>query len=205
MKNHNASASQLSELMNTKLHTVINLSFARIAKKISKHVNKLPPIRKNGTFRWWCILADGELKGKYFIWTLKNELVEAIEELKFYFPEEIYFEEQISENIKIYNEGAVKQITINAYERNPIARNKCIEHYGFDCYICGFNFEKFYGEIGKDYIHVHHINPISEIKRNYEINPVKDLRPVCPNCHSMIHRRKDVLKIEELKSFIKGG
>jgi 5-methylcytosine-specific restriction protein A len=96
-------------------------------------------------------------------------------------------------------EGAVRQITSNKYERNQQARKICIDKYGTQCSVCGFDFEKTYGEIGKDFIHVHHLQQVSTIKKEYEINPSEDLRPVCPNCHVMIHRKKIPLTIEELK------
>ena len=100
-------------------------------------------------------------------------------------------------------EGAVRQITSNKYERNPQARNICIEKYGTKCFVCGFDFEKIYGEIGKDFIHVHHLRQVASIKKEYEINPIEDLRPICPNCHAMIHRKKTPLTIEELKEKMK--
>lgn len=96
-------------------------------------------------------------------------------------------------------EGSKKQITVNAYERSSQARQKCIEHYGTKCSICNFDFKKIYGEIGKDFIHVHHIKPLSEINEQYKINPIEDLRPVCPNCHAMLHKRKSAYSIEEIK------
>jgi 5-methylcytosine-specific restriction protein A len=99
-------------------------------------------------------------------------------------------------------EGKKQTIIVNTYERNPIARAKCIEHYGYNCSVCGFNFEKVYGKYGKDFIHVHHIIPISTINDTYKIDPIKDLRPVCPNCHAMLHRKKDVKSIEKLKEII---
>jgi predicted HNH restriction endonuclease len=98
-----------------------------------------------------------------------------------------------------YQEGATQTISVNHYERNPEARQACINHYGYSCIVCGFDFEKAYGEIGKDFIHVHHLRPLAEIGESYVVNPVQDLRPICPNCHSMIHRRKTLLSIEELK------
>jgi len=96
-------------------------------------------------------------------------------------------------------EGTPTQVHVTKYERNPYARKVCLEHYGYSCSVCNFNFEKSYGEIGKNYIHVHHLNQISEIGKTYEINPIKDLRPICPNCHSMIHRTKNIISIDELK------
>ncbi|MGG7177440.1 HNH endonuclease [Clostridium paraputrificum] len=102
-----------------------------------------------------------------------------------------------------YNEGAVTTILVNKYERNINAREKCLEHYGYDCYACGMNMEKLYGDAGKEFIHVHHIVPLCEIKKNYSIDPINDLRPICPNCHAIIHRRKPYLTMDELKEIIK--
>lgn len=99
---------------------------------------------------------------------------------------------------KKYNEGATKTISVNVYERNPAARNKCIEHYGDSCTICDFNFGNVFGELGQGYIHVHHLRPLSEIGESYNLDPIKDLRPVCPNCHSMLHRQVPALSIEAL-------
>lgn len=99
---------------------------------------------------------------------------------------------------KLY-EGARHQVTLNKYERNPLARRICIDHYGYKCQICDFDFHITYGEFGKDFIHVHHIVPLAEIEETYEINPIKDLIPICPNCHAIIHRKSDVLTIDNLK------
>lgn len=98
-----------------------------------------------------------------------------------------------------YMEGGVKKVEINRYERNPINRELCLAFNGYCCAICGFDFEKTYGAIGHDYIHVHHIIPVSRMKEAYEINPVKDLIPVCPNCHAMLHRKEPPLLPEELR------
>lgn len=107
----------------------------------------------------------------------------------------------IQEPIELY-EGKNYEVVLNKYERNPLARRLCIEHYGYTCQICGFNFQSVYGELGKDFIHVHHIVPISEIGKDYKIDPIKDLIPVCPNCHAMIHRHKEGISIEEMKKLV---
>ncbi|WP_318444193.1 HNH endonuclease [Photobacterium leiognathi] len=96
-------------------------------------------------------------------------------------------------------EGAKKTIIVNAYERNPEARKKCIEKWGLNCSVCSFHFELVYGLIGKNYIHVHHLKPLAEVGKEYKVNPEEDLRPVCPNCHAMLHKEKPPLSIEELK------
>lgn len=115
------------------------------------------------------------------------------------------FPEQIADPFEFENEtthveGALKQITVNSYERNKEARRKCIEHYGPACVVCGFNFELFYGEIGTGFIHVHHTAEISSIGEEYEVDPINDLKPVCPNCHAMLHRVKPAMTIEELRT-----
>jgi len=104
-------------------------------------------------------------------------------------------------NDKTLREGANKIITVNAYERNRKLRQKCIEYFGLNCIICSFNFEQLYGFRGYGFIEVHHIVPLSEIGKSYLASP-KDLRPVCSNCHSMIHRYKPFLSIEEMRDLI---
>lgn len=100
-------------------------------------------------------------------------------------------------------EGAKKQIMVNAYERDPTAKSRCIKRWGCICVACGFNFEAVYGELGEGFIHVHHLKPIHTIGEAYVLNPEDDLRPVCPNCHSMLHRKKDVLGINELQAILR--
>lgn len=111
--------------------------------------------------------------------------------------EEILFEE--SENLF---EGAKKLVIINAYERNPKARSLCLKHWGTKCSVCEIVFEKVYGELGKGFIHVHHLIPVSQIGKSYQIDPISDLRPVCPNCHAMIHLKNPPMTIEEIKKVI---
>lgn len=100
-------------------------------------------------------------------------------------------------------EGAVCAITVNAYERNPEARRRCIDRYGTSCCICGFNFSSVYGEAVRDYIHVHHLRPLSEIGGKYVVDPVSDLRPICPNCHAVVHHRRPAYSIEEVQGFLR--
>ena len=101
-----------------------------------------------------------------------------------------------------YSEGASNSIQVTKYERNPYARKKCLEHYGYNCQVCEFNFEKIYGSIGKNYIHVHHLKQVSTVGQSLT-NPIDDLVPVCPNCHAMIHKRKTPFTIDEMKKKLK--
>lgn len=73
----------------------------------------------------------------------------------------------------------------------------------FNCTVCGFNFTEMYGEIDKEFIHVHHLLELNQIGEEYVVDPIKDLRPVCPNCHAMLHKRKPAYSLEELKEKIR--
>lgn len=102
-----------------------------------------------------------------------------------------------------YREGDVTQVLVNRYERDPRARAECITAHGTACSICGFDFATTYGELGNGYIHVHHLTELSTLGKGAEINPQRDLRPVCPNCHAMLHRQRPALTIEQLKRRLK--
>jgi 5-methylcytosine-specific restriction enzyme A len=101
-----------------------------------------------------------------------------------------------------YIEGARKQVRVNAYERDARARSACLKHHGYRCSVCGLLFEELYGEVGEGFIHVHHLRPLALSDGVYILDPVEDLRPVCPNCHAMLHRREPPLSIAELKAMI---
>ncbi|MCA7927389.1 HNH endonuclease [Burkholderia cenocepacia] len=111
----------------------------------------------------------------------------------------ISYPDEVSENLI---EGAVQKVTVNAYERSILGRQACINHYGYRCFVCEFDFEKIYGERGKNFIHVHHLVPLASIGESYLLDPIRDLRPVCPNCHSMIHRTDPPCSLEILKSML---
>lgn len=99
-----------------------------------------------------------------------------------------------------YSEGLMKRTLVTRYERDEFARKKCLEIHGYDCSVCNMNFEKTYGKLGHEFIHVHHVEPISTRGGSYFLDPTKDLIPVCPNCHSMIHRHTPPLTVEALKN-----
>lgn len=109
-----------------------------------------------------------------------------------------------SDNIDKYFEGAKITVTVNKYERDIRAREKCITYHGCYCHVCGINFEEVYGEIGNNFIHVHHIVPLNEINEEYIVNPKTDLIPVCPNCHAILHRKLNgkYISVAELKTIL---
>lgn len=100
-------------------------------------------------------------------------------------------------------EGSVSSVLVNVYERNPEARRACLAHFGTSCQACGTNFGEVYGSLGAGYIHVHHIRPIHLCGGEYKVDPITDLIPVCANCHAMIHRTRDPLKVADLREILK--
>lgn len=98
-----------------------------------------------------------------------------------------------------FTEGSLRRIPVNRYERDRAAREACVKHWGTACLVCGFDFGAAFGELGHGFVHVHHLVELSSIGHEYEVDPVHDLRPVCPNCHAMLHRRRPALTIDELR------
>ncbi|MES2810247.1 MAG: HNH endonuclease [Bacteroidota bacterium] len=105
----------------------------------------------------------------------------------------------IADHNPSFIEGTSYQLIQIAYERNRYARQQCLKHHGYSCMVCDFNFKDTYGDIGNEFIHVHHLNQLSNTGiRNTD--PISDLRPVCPNCHAMLHRKNPPFTIGELKN-----
>jgi 5-methylcytosine-specific restriction protein A len=106
---------------------------------------------------------------------------------------------------KEYLEGNLQQKLISKHERNMEARIICIKHYGYICQVCKINMQEKYGDVGENFIHVHHKRFLSNIKTEYKIDPINDLITVCPNCHSMLHRKVNgkYLNVQELIDKIK--
>lgn len=102
-----------------------------------------------------------------------------------------------------YKEGSVKRILVNSYERDPDARAACLKYHGCKCSVCGFDFEEEYGPIAAGHIHVHHLIPLSRIRNEYNVDPIRDLCPVCPNCHAVIHLRYPSYSVDEVKAMLR--
>jgi 5-methylcytosine-specific restriction protein A len=183
-------------------HGKLNLAVYHYAELIATQYEIQFTKKDSQKYSYWDLFFDGWNDGRDFIWKLRPDLCKALQ-LSGLADWNDYPEEIPVRDIGKLTEGATKTIRVNSYERNPEARRQCIKKFGLICSVCGFNFEQMYGEIGKDFIHVHHVIPLSDIRKEYEITP-DDLMPVCPNCHAMLHRNKGhVLRIEELKEIIR--
>ena len=163
----------------------VNVSWSTVVDARDRlAVDELARIAPNTT--WDAILSSGiELRepDASAVWRAFGLIASAAEESRT--PEEIEVDGAPPGEI---TEGALTRTLVNRYERSPQGRRACIDHYGCTCYVCDLDFESVYGEIGRDFIHVHHLVPLAQIKANYVLDPVADLRPVCPNCHAMLHR-----------------
>lgn len=113
-------------------------------------------------------------------------------------------ESELEEGLS-FMEGALTRVVGNRFERSAEARRACIAHYGTECVVCGFSFERQYGPFGRGFIHVHHLAMVSRGPEEHVVDPVADLRPVCPNCHAMLHRDEPPLTIESLRQLRRGG
>src|SRR5574344_22227 len=98
-------------------------------------------------------------------------------------------------------EGRLTETIILRRQRNSLSRERCLAESGYKCYVCGFDFEKYYGEIGKGFLEVHHKRPMSTYEEDHEL-PQSELVALCSNCHSMVHRKKDIIDVDKLKRMI---
>jgi 5-methylcytosine-specific restriction protein A len=100
-------------------------------------------------------------------------------------------------------EGKRVTAVVNKFEGDKKNRECCIHKYKAVCAVCGFDFSVSYGEIGDGYIHVHHLTPLHTFKgKARKVDPIKDMRPVCPNCHEMLHRADPPYEIEKLQEIM---
>ena len=196
--NRTLTATMMANAMGYANYNAANLHYGVLGGLIGEKLgwDPLPEYKVN-------VLVDFRNENTQLLWTMKPVVAEAIETLGWNadisaIPEEV----EARENEPIY-EGAVKKILVNAHERSTMAREKCLLHYGCKCAVCDTKLSDFYGEIAHGRIHFHHIKPLYEIDSEYRIDPIADLRPVCPNCHYIIHLKMPPYSIEEVKEFIK--
>lgn len=103
-----------------------------------------------------------------------------------------------------YREGQVVEVNLTRYERDRAARQACLEHHGFNCSVCQVNLEDKYGPAAEGVVHVHHLAALGDAGGEYEVDPIADLRPVCPNCHAVIHSKHPHYSIAEVRTMLEG-
>jgi len=101
-----------------------------------------------------------------------------------------------------FPEGGIREVTLELRTRNPSLRRQAIATYGCRCQVCGFSFEEFYGDLGRGYIEVHHLTPLSD-REAEENTSIDDVAVVCANCHRILHHYgKTPIPIEDLKEIV---
>jgi putative restriction endonuclease len=198
-----ATARELARAVGVRSHPVINAQYGRLGRVLSGALRYEPSQREIGTHRWWAVLSVGYSAGPHFLWEMHPQLADALERSGWVSASDAAFlPEELPASAALFREGAVHTITINAYERSSEARRKCLEHYGTACVVCSFDSATVYGPSATGIIHVHHLLPLSETEGEYQVDPVADLRPVCPNCHAVIHSRTPAYSIGEVQAML---
>jgi putative restriction endonuclease len=198
--NRTVTAPQLAKAIGYSSFSPVNLHYGKLGRLLAEELGRFPK-SYYGTIYWFLVLSSGAHSKNGYLWTMHPDLATALEELGIVKNIESRLPEEI-DVAEVFVEGAARQITVNAYERNPEARSRCIAHYGTRCFICNFDFGARYGDMLEGYIHVHHLRPLSDIGDEYEVDPISDLRPVCPNCHAVIHSRKTPFSVDEVKAML---
>lgn len=179
----------------------VNLQYGRLGRMFCEEIGFTLDNWPGGSPDWWSIWSLGYRASEGFVWEMLPQVAEVLESLDWVTPVENQIPEEVLSDGRLV-EGATRRITVNAYERNKEARQRCIEHYGSNCAICELDLGFVYGPVAQGFIHVHHLKALSEIGGAYKVDPVVDLRPVCPNCHAVIHIGGRTRTIEEVRKLI---
>ena len=175
--------------------TIANNSIEAIGNKLAKFLGRVKPGEEEpGSF----FIAEEEWENGVLIWYLLEDVRQAIEQLG-------WVEPVIAPEAKEYQEGEVSLVSLTRYERSPAAREAALKAHGYVCSACGFDFEIVYGDRGRQFIEVHHLEQLHAGAYPRHADPAHDLRPVCSNCHRMIHRREPMLSIVQMRDLIKKG
>ncbi len=203
-------AGLLAPVLGRTHHVTLNRTIANIGKALVAAVHADVPRRGDGSSRWWTVVAtERRSQDGRFFWVLRPPLRNALEKSGLVSREGEVFPDVVPTTGGAGEpmlEGAITRVAVNVYERNAAARRRCIERFGTICSVCAFDFGDFYGQIAEGVTHVHHLTPLSVAGgSDYKIDPVRDLRPVCANCHVVIHRRDPPLSMEEARALVSGA
>jgi 5-methylcytosine-specific restriction protein A len=202
---HRATARQLAYALGFKTYGGANGSFGHLAKLLYPGL-RLPERWRAGQSNWWGLLATPDHDGPEWAWTLRLGLVSALRSTPWFkrgqeAPVGVTLYGDEKEAVPFFSEGRAVSVPVNLFERNRQARQACLRAHGYACSVCGLRLEKRYGDIAKGLTHVHHVRPLASVGRLHRVDPVKDLRPICPNCHFVIHSRTPTLTIRELRRY----
>lgn len=190
---------RLAEVCGIVQHGVVNLHYGGLGRRLGEAMGFRPLWHATDHPEWWNVLSWCPRR-EPFVWQMQPPLASALEQLGWVDPTDAAAADEIADIATTYAEGASKRIVVNAYERDRRARDACVAHHGHTCVVCGFDFERVYGNLGARFIHVHHVRPVSTLGPGYTVDPKTDLVPVCPNCHAMLHRQSPPLTPAQLRA-----
>jgi len=217
---HTISAHDLARHLGYSDYQPASSLYGRIGRKVAEFLQadlRNPPDfdSRTGSPYWFSYLSVGVYQRPY-LWIMYPALAHALERSAWVSPNEHHLsEEEVSDlnegglqqayqRQDFFLEGGSQKVIRTLYERSSAARQACIAHHGARCEVCGLDFAKRYGPIDEGFIHVHHLDPLNlRGGKLYSIDPVEDLRPVCPNCHAMLHRKSPPYTIEELRQMLR--
>jgi putative restriction endonuclease len=110
---------------------------------------------------------------------------------------------EVVDELESAEEGTKTHKYVTTYERDPKYRKQALAIHGFTCKGCDLSMADRYGTYAEGLIHVHHVVPVSTYEVPRKINPATDLVPLCPNCHSVVHRKKtSTLTVPQLRALL---
>ena len=189
-------AAQMAEALGFGHYSLANSQYGRLGRLVGDELEYNPMKERLGT------LVTFERRNEEWHWIMRPQVAEALERLGWVEATRTPFTEKAVVSITPLVEGAASQELVTVYERNPEARRRCIAAHGSICCVCGFSFSAVYGVEFAGFIHVHHLRPVSEAGGEYAVDPVEDLRPVCPNCHAIIHYGGQLRDISEVRQLL---
>lgn len=188
-------ATQMSKALGYPKYSAANLHYGKLGRLVGEELG-WKPLPQQTVF----VLVTFEKPAREWLWIMRPAVVLALEQLGWIKGEHPEIPEELDMTTPLY-EGVIKKIAVNAYERSGAAREKCILHYGCRCAACGLILAERYGEAVQGLIHVHHVRQLAEINGEYQVDPIRDLRPVCPTCHAVIHSQTPPFR-EEITEMI---
>ncbi len=189
-------ATQMAEAVGFGHYSIANSQYGRLGRLVGDELEYNPMKERLGT------LVTFEKRNEVWHWVMRPQVAEALERLGWIGTVPAPLLTEATKLAVPLVEGAVSQEWVTVYERNPEARRQCIAAHGSSCCVCGFNFGAVYGAEFAGFIHVHHRHPVSEAGGEYAVHPIEDLRPVCPNCHAVIHHGGDLRGINEVRQLL---
>ena len=104
------------------------------------------------------------------------------------------------------SEGRIEMVKKYAKKRSKALRDAAVKYYTrnghIECCACSLEFSSHYGAIGKNYIEIHHLNPICEYDGEVRLDldeAIRELRPLCANCHRVVHLHNPILSIQAVQ------